>query len=235
MPPISLDSTRIRMGKFGREAERMNGGLRRNLTLDPACRLAYGGFLPTVDGVTLTDTITNLWLSGKFSKVPFIGGYVTDEASIGTSTAPAVLNATSLGYYNFSQEQSDKVVSFYPVNSSYSDPSGTGNFQLSPLEVTRQAAAAFGEGGISGSERLTNRAMCDHGACDTTWGFRFDAPTVGTKYYDETVPLAPVVHSADNSYLQVSGFDRSLMFKVQLAETHHPFSSPERHFGDATV
>ena len=166
--------------------------------------------MPTVDGVTLTDTITNLWLSGKFSKVPFIGGYVTDEASNGASTAPAVLNATSLGYYNFSQEQSDQLVSFYPINGSYSDPSGTGNFQLSPLEVARQAAAAFGEGGISGSERLVNRAMCDYGACDTTWGFRFDAPTVGTKYYDEAVPLAPVVHSADNSYLQVSDLGRPL-------------------------
>jgi hypothetical protein len=167
-------------------------------------RLAFGGFLPTVDGFTLTDTITNLWLSGKFSKLPLIGGYVTDEASRSFNAAPAAINATTLGYYNFSQMQSDRLASFYPVNGSYSDPSGTGNFQLSSLEAYRQGLASFGEGGITGSERLINRAMCQYRACDTTWGFRFDAPTVGTKYYDESVPLAPVVHSADNSYLQVS-------------------------------
>lgn len=163
-------------------------------------RLPYGGFLPTVDGITLTDTITNLWLQGKFAKLPLIGGYVTDEA-VGRQTA---INVTTAGYYNLSSDQVDQLASFYPVNSSYSDPSGTGNFFLSEAEAASQAAAAFGEGGISGSERLVNLAMCKYGNCATTYGFRFDAPTVGTNYYDVSVPLAPVTHSADNSYLQVS-------------------------------
>lgn len=125
---------------------------------------------------------------------------MTDEASGSFSTALPVLNAITLGFYNFSQAQSDRIASFYPINISDSDPSGTGNFQLSSLEAYRQGLASFGEGGITGSEGLANRAMCQHGACDTTWSFRFDAPTVGTKF--TTVPLAPVVHSADHSYLR---------------------------------
>jgi hypothetical protein len=176
--------------------------------------LPYGGFLPTVDGITLTDTITNLYLQGKFSKLPYISGYVTDEASNSLPRTITELNATTLGFYNLSQADVDRYVSFFPVNETYSDPSGTGNFFPSTIEAYFQAASSFGEGGISGSERLTNLAMCRHGDCSTTWGFRFDAPTVGTKYYDESVPVAPVPHSADNSFLQNS---TSVMRPFELA------------------
>jgi hypothetical protein len=165
--------------------------------------LPYGGFLPTVDGKTLTDTLTNLWLKGKFSKLPWIGGYVTDEATAALPHTVTELNATTLGFYNVSQVDIERYASFFPLNATYADASGTGNFFPNTLEAFFQAASSFGEGGISGSERLVNRAMCQYGNCDQTWGFRFDAPTVGTAYFNVSVPLAPVTHSADNSYLQV--------------------------------
>ncbi|KAJ6532702.1 Alpha/Beta hydrolase protein, partial [Mycena vulgaris] len=164
--------------------------------------LAFGGFLPSVDGVTLTDTITKLWLKGKIASVPFIGGYVTSEGGAVTPSTSTAITAATLGVYNFTAADAAQVASFYPVNASFADASGTGNFFVDGFRAVVQSAAGFGEGGIMGSERLVNAAMCAVGNCAQTWGFRFAAPTVGTKYADASVPLALVTHSADNSYLQ---------------------------------
>ncbi|KAJ7462028.1 Alpha/Beta hydrolase protein [Mycena latifolia] len=164
--------------------------------------LAFGGFLPSVDGVTLTDTITKLWLKGKIAKVPFIGGYVTNEGGAAVSNTTTEITAATIGAYNFSAADAAHVASLYPVAAGYADATGAGNFFADGFRAVLAAAAAFGEGGIMGSEHLINAAMCAAGNCARTWGFRFAAPTVGTKYADPSVPLALVVHSADNSYLQ---------------------------------
>lgn len=39
------------------------------------------GFAPTVDGVTLTDTLSRLFQQGKFVKTPTLVGAVNDEGA----------------------------------------------------------------------------------------------------------------------------------------------------------
>jgi hypothetical protein len=165
-------------------------------------RLAFGGFLPSIDGVTLSDTITKLWLKGKIASVPFIGGYVTNEGGAGVPNTTTVITAATIGAYNFSAADDARVAALYPVAADFADASGAGNFFTDGLRAVLAADTNFGEGGIMGSAHLVNAAMCAVGNCARTWGFRFAAPTVGTKYADASVPLALVVHSADNSYLQ---------------------------------
>jgi hypothetical protein len=58
--------------------------------------LSYGGFLPTIDGITLTDSVTNLWKDGKIAKIPFIGGYVSHESGNFISRN-ATFSANSIG------------------------------------------------------------------------------------------------------------------------------------------
>ncbi|KAJ7098313.1 Alpha/Beta hydrolase protein [Mycena epipterygia] len=154
--------------------------------------LAFGGFLPSIDGVTLTDTISKLWLKGKIASVPFIGGYVTNEGGGVTASTTTTIDATTIGAYNFTPADVAQVARMYPVNASFSDASGAGNFFADGFRAVIQSAAGFGEGGIAGSEHLVNTAMCAVGNCARTWGFRFAAPTVGTTYADPSVPLSLV-------------------------------------------
>ncbi|ESK93149.1 hypothetical protein Moror_1085 [Moniliophthora roreri MCA 2997] len=163
--------------------------------------LPFGDFLPSIDGVTLSDTVTKLWKNGKFAKVPFIGGYVSHE-SAGSMARNATLIADSIGGYNLSDASIQKILSIYPVNASWGEPYGNGAFQSDNFRAAVLANAGLGEGGATCSERLVSASMCARGNCDQTWAFRFAAPTVGTDYGDATYPLAYVVHSADNSYLQ---------------------------------
>ena len=56
-------------------AERTNGYVLRTCRSEWLLMLlhsvaTYGGFLPTIDGKTLTDTITKLFQNGKIAKVP---------------------------------------------------------------------------------------------------------------------------------------------------------------------
>ncbi|KAK7033929.1 hypothetical protein VNI00_012553 [Paramarasmius palmivorus] len=170
-------------------------------SLTDANGLSYGGFLPTIDGITLTDSITNLWKDGKVAKIPFIGGYVSHESGNFISRN-ATFSANSIGGYNLSDASIQKVLSMYPVNVSWGEPYGNGAFQSDEFRAAVLGNANLGEGGITCSERLVSTSMCAHGNCDQTWAFRFAAPTVGTNYQNATFPLAYVVHSADNSYLQ---------------------------------
>jgi hypothetical protein len=112
-------------------------------------RLDFGGFLPSIDGVTLTDTITKLLQKGKIADVPFIGGYVTDEAGALTRKDITAVDASVIGQWNLSATNLEKAIKLYPVNSSFGSASGTGNFQLSIFDSVVRANAGFGESGIT--------------------------------------------------------------------------------------
>lgn len=117
-------------------------------------RLAFGGFLPTIDGVTLTDTVTKLLQKGKIAEVPFIGGHVTDEAAAVTPKDVSRVDASVVGQWNLSAANLEKAIKLYPVNASFGSASGTGNFFLSDFDAVVHADAGFGEGGITCSVRL---------------------------------------------------------------------------------
>ncbi|KAH8923664.1 alpha/beta-hydrolase [Atractiella rhizophila] len=157
------------------------------------------GFVPTVDGYTLTDTVTRLFQSGKFAKVPMIAGTVTDESAAATPKTSSITNTSSIGAFNMSSEYLSKVQSFYPFNSTFASRSGTANFFVNEWRAAVQANAGLGEGGIACSERLVNAAMAEYGGNTKHWGFRFEAPTVTQ---GGPTGVAWVAHSADNSYLQ---------------------------------
>ncbi|KAF9466758.1 Carboxylesterase family-domain-containing protein [Collybia nuda] len=166
--------------------------------------LVFGGFLPTIDGVTLTDTVTKLLQKGKFAQVPFIGGHVTDEAAGVTPKDVSRVDASIVGQWNLSASNIEKALKLYPVNSSFGSASGTGNFFLSTFDAAVHANAGFGEGGITCSERVANYAFSRFGPKSGTWGVRFEAPTVSFASPIDDFPLAQIPHSADNSYLQIT-------------------------------
>ena len=69
-----------------------------------------------------------------------------------------------------------------------------------PWALTRKTGVVGDLGVQKGSELsfVCSEALCQSGKCNQTWGFRFDAPTVGTVYWNVSVPLAPAPHSADS-------------------------------------
>lgn len=78
---------------------------------------------------------------------------------------------------------------------------GQGNFWVNNA---RAGISAAGENGYHCTYRLVGDSYQRLG-WDKVWASRFEAPTVATKYdANAPYPLAPVLHSADNSYLQVS-------------------------------
>jgi len=162
--------------------------------------LSYPGFLPTIDGVTLTNTVSRLFKAGKIANVPVIAGFVNDE---GANTVPrntSTLSVDNSQIYNLTDAQTEQVISFYPVNSTFGYASPD-NFFLTPFKAFIQSLSPFGESGITGSERLVGRYSSNKVGGDKVWTFRFNAPTVGTTT-GLNPPLNYVAHSADNSYLQ---------------------------------
>ncbi|KAL0768320.1 hypothetical protein CaCOL14_009295 [Colletotrichum acutatum] len=175
-----------------------------------------GAFLPMIDGVTLTDSVTRLFKKGKVAKVKTVVGFVNDE---GANIAPrntSVLDSTTNGIWNLTDSQVKQAAGYYPSNSTFGYASPD-NFFLTTFKSYIMALSPFGEQGITGSERLVGRYMSKAVGENRVWAFRFNAPGVGTNYSSSTnpYPLNYVAHSADNSYLQnatavMTPFEKSL-------------------------
>ncbi|KAE8312537.1 Alpha/Beta hydrolase protein [Aspergillus transmontanensis] len=168
-----------------------------------------GSFGPTIDGVTLTDSVTRLFRQGKIANVPTIAGSTTDEGFDGyinaTQNNPMPQNTTTLDpstnrLTNLTDSQVWEAVSFYPVNASYGSVAPD-NFFLSVFKAYWMALGLFGDPGIFGSERMVGRWMSQAHGPKNIWTYRFNAPAVGSNY-SGVYPLAPMTHSSDNSYLQ---------------------------------
>lgn len=132
-------------------------------------------FLPMVDGVTLTDTITRLFKAGKVANVAVIAGTVNDEGAGVTARNTTVLTPATSGIWNLSSSQVNKAASYYPVNATFGYASPD-NFFLSGFKAFIQALSPFGEPGITGSERLVGRYMSQAFGANNVWTFRFNAP-----------------------------------------------------------
>lgn len=174
------------------------------------------GFLPAVDGVTLTDTITRLFKKGKVANVKTIVGFVNDEGANTAARNTSVLDSTTNAIFNLTDSQVKQAASYYPYNATFGYASPD-NFFLTVFKSYIMALSPFGEQGITGSERLVSRYMSAAMGQDKVWSFRFNAPGVGTNYSSNAsgVPLNYVAHSADNTYLQnatavMTPFEKSL-------------------------
>lgn len=157
--------------------------------------------MPTIDGVTLTDTITRLFKKGKAAKVKVLVGATNDEGSNLVSRSIIALEPAQNGIWNLTASQVETYLKFYPVNSTFGSYSSD-NFFPSAYKAAIQGTTVFGEAGITGSERLVARYMADVIGQAEVWSFRFNAPGVGTNYDGTDFPLGFSSHSADNSYLQ---------------------------------
>jgi hypothetical protein len=71
---------------------------------------------------------------------------VTDESASFTPANRNILNRTTIGGYNLSNQTVQDIIGLYPINASYTDPSGTGNFFQNGYDAVLQGANT-GEGG----------------------------------------------------------------------------------------
>jgi carboxylesterase type B len=167
-----------------------------------------------IDGVTLTDSISQLFKKGKVAKVKTVVGFVNDE---GANTAPrntSFLDSSTNSIWNLTDSQVKQAVSYYPNNATFGYASPD-NFFLTIFKSYIMSLSPFGEQGITGSERLVARYMSKAVGQNKVWSFRFNAPGVGTNYSGLPYPLNYVAHSADNNYLQnatavMTPFEKSL-------------------------
>ncbi|KAM0276409.1 hypothetical protein ACHAQH_006761 [Verticillium albo-atrum] len=162
---------------------------------------SFGSFLPTIDNVTLTDSITRLFKQGRVANVNVLVGATNDE---GSNTIPrniSILAANASGIWNLTGSQLDQALELYPINSTFGSFSSD-NFFPNVFKAAIQGLSGFGESGITGSERVVARYMADVVGPDRIWSFRFNAPGVATNYNGTDYPLGYSSHSADNSYLQ---------------------------------
>lgn len=128
-----------------------------------------------IDGVTLTDTITKLFKAGKVADVPVIVGAVNDE---GANAAPrnATISPSSSQIWNLTESQVEEAITFYPVNETFGS-SSPDSFFLNDFKAYIQSMGAFGEAGITGSERVVGRYMSEAFGPEKVWTFRFNAPS----------------------------------------------------------
>jgi len=160
-------------------------------------------FLPMIDGVTLTDSVTRLFKKGKVAKVKTVVGFVNDEGANTAARNTSVLDSATNAIWNLTASQVQQAANYYPYNSTFGYASPD-NFFLTIFKSYIMSLSPFGEQGITGSERLVSRYMSAAVGQDKVWSFRFNAPGVGTNYSSNPsgFPLNYVAHSADNSYLQ---------------------------------
>ncbi|KAJ5511220.1 secreted lipase [Penicillium expansum] len=165
-------------------------------------------FGPTIDGVTLTDSVTRLFKNGKTANVPTIAGCVSDEGYDGWIDAyqmnPTLKNTTQLDpstnrITNLTDAEVYEVASFYPVSAGYGAVAPD-NFLLDVFKSYWMALGLFGEVGIFGSERMMGPWLSAAHGSKHIWTFRCNAPPVGASF-NGSYPLAPVTHSFENTYL----------------------------------
>ncbi|KAI8680496.1 Carboxylic ester hydrolase [Fusarium keratoplasticum] len=169
---------------------------------------------------------------GKLANVPTIAGSTSDEGFDGYLDAhqrnPTPRNTTRLDpstnrITNLTDEHVNKIATFYKVNATYGS-TAQDNFFLNSFRAYLMAFGLFGEVGIFGSERLVGRWMSAKHGPQNVWTYRFNAPTVGTKYGKSLYPLAPVQHSAENSYLD-SPLSSMTRFKRAIAAEFRSYIS----------
>jgi hypothetical protein len=143
-----------------------------------------GSFGPTIDGVTLTDSVTRLFTKGKVARVAAISGSTNDEGFAGyinaTQENPTPENTTSLDpstnrLTNLTDAQVYEVASFYAVDANYSSVAPD-NFFQNVFKAYWMALGLFGEVGISGSERMVGRWLSAAHGQKNVWTYRFNAP-----------------------------------------------------------
>jgi hypothetical protein len=134
------------------------------------------GFVPTIDEVTLSDSITNLFKAGKVANVPVIAGAVNDEGGNSGPRNVSELSPATNALWNLTDAQVAQAASYYPVNSTFGFASPD-NFFLTTFKALIQALHPFCEAGITGSERLVGRYMSEAFGSDNVWTFRFNAPS----------------------------------------------------------
>lgn len=132
-------------------------------------------FVPMIDDVTLSDSITRLFQRGKIANVPVIAGTVNDEGAAATAHNMTILDPSTSGIWNLTDKQVQEAASFYPVNGTFGYDSPD-NFFLTPFKAYIQCLSTFGESGIAGSERLVGRYMSQAHGSGKVWTFRFNAP-----------------------------------------------------------
>ena len=132
--------------------------------------------MPTIDEVTLSDSITNLFKAGKVANVPVIAGAVNDEGGNSGPRNVSELSPATNSLWNLTDAQVVQAASYYPVNSTFGFASPD-NFFLSTFKAFIQSLHNFGEAGITGSERLVGRYMSEAFGSENVWTFRFNAPS----------------------------------------------------------
>jgi hypothetical protein len=133
-------------------------------------------FVPTIDDITLSDSITNLFKAGKVANVPVIAGTVNDEGGNAAARNTSELSPATNTLWNLTDSQVAQAASYYPVNETFGFASPD-NFFLSTFKAFIQSLHPFGEAGITGSERLVGRYMSEKYGCENVWTFRFNAPS----------------------------------------------------------
>ena len=132
--------------------------------------------MPTIDDVTLTDSITNLFKAGKVANVPVIAGAVNDEGGNAAARNTSELSPATNTLWNLTDAQVAQAASYYPVNATFGFASPD-NFFLATFKAFIQSLHPFGEAGITGSERLLGKSMSQAFGCENVWTFRFNAPS----------------------------------------------------------
>lgn len=136
---------------------------------------SFGSFLPTIDNITLTDTITRLFKQGRTANVDVLVGATNDEGSNTIARNITVLDANVSAVWNLTGAQLDTALELYPVNSTFGSYDSD-NFFPSVFKAAIQSLSNFGESGITGSERVLARYMADVVGPARVWSFRFNAP-----------------------------------------------------------
>ncbi|GAA5820334.1 hypothetical protein JCM11251_005579 [Rhodosporidiobolus azoricus] len=154
---------------------------------------SWPGWLPSIDGKTLTDQPIRLLESGKIAAVPVISAHVTNEI-VRLNPHPnsnfTALVSSTIGA-DVTPELLDKFEAVYPeasVNASAESGTFPNNDQ--------RAYTFLNEGAANGGAFAVSRAA--HRIGQDSWLIRFNSP--------EPVPTYPdwygASHSADNFYLQ---------------------------------
>lgn len=147
-----------------------------------------------IDDVTLTDSITHLFKQGKVANVPVLAGYVNDEGANSVTRNTTKLSPATSQVWNFTAGQVEQAASYYPVNGTFGFASPD-NFFLSPFKAYMQSLHPFGEGGISGSERVVGKYVSEAFGSDRVWTFRFNAPS---KFLPSTAMIIPSCNRLTN-------------------------------------
>ena len=135
----------------------------------------FAAFVPMIDNVTLTASITQLFMQGKTTNIPVLAGTVNDEGALASPDNITTLNPSTNTVWNLTDKQVYQAAGFYPVNNSFGFDSPD-NFFLSPFKSYIQSLTGFGEASIAGSERLVGRYMSQAHDQNWVWTFRFNAP-----------------------------------------------------------